>query len=107
MSPPTPRRLGSPVAAEAVDSARCASNASEAVLDGFRRRLGRPTKRSWEEKSTEELAADAAELSSALGAAPIEEARMAAIERLTELRAAGSISEEDYTRKKRRLSSYG
>ena len=77
------------------------------VLDGFRRRRGRPTNPSWEEKSTEELAAAAAELSAVLGAAPIEDARAAAIERLTELRAAGSISEEDYTREKRRLSQYG
>jgi hypothetical protein len=59
------------------------------------------------EESVEELAARATELSEVLGAAPVDEARLAAIERLTEMRAAGSISEEDFAREKRRLQAYG
>lgn len=47
-----------------------------------------------------------AAMSQALGAAPPDVARMAAIERLTELRAAGRISEEQYRDERRRLESY-
>lgn len=54
-----------------------------------------------------ELAAAATELSSALGAVPIDEARLAAIERLTELRAAGKISAEAFARERQRLLDYG
>ncbi len=57
--------------------------------------------------TVDELAAAAAELSSALGAVPIEEARLAAIERLTELRAAGKISAEAFARERQRLLDYG
>jgi len=59
------------------------------------------------DKSVDELAAAAVELSSALGAPPAADARIAALERLTELRAAGAISEEDFAREKRRLEGYG
>lgn len=54
-----------------------------------------------------ELAAAAAELSSALGRRPIDEARAAAVERLTELRAAGAISAEAFARERQRLLDYG
>ncbi|MDP8943351.1 MAG: SHOCT domain-containing protein [Actinomycetota bacterium] len=53
--------------------------------------------------TVDELAAAAASLSSALGAAPAEDARIAAVERLVELRAAGAISEENFAREKRRI----
>ncbi len=55
----------------------------------------------------EELGAAAAELSSALGAVPVDEARLAAIERLTELRTAGAISAEAFERERQRLLDYG
>ena len=45
-------------------------------------------------------------LSQALGAGPPDQARMAAIERLTELRAAGAISEEQFQKERRRLEDY-
>lgn len=48
-----------------------------------------------------------AALSSALGGADPADARVAAIERLTELRAAGAVGEEDYKRERRRLMGYG
>ena len=51
-----------------------------------------------------DAALDAA--SQALGAAPREHARVAAIERLTELRAAGTISQEQFERERRRLEAY-
>lgn len=57
-------------------------------------------------RTSEELRAAAAELSSALGADP-DYARVAAVERLTELRAAGAIGEEDYERERRRLMNLG
>ena len=57
--------------------------------------------------SVEELAAAAAALSSALGAAPAGDARAAALERLTELRAAGSITDENYARETRRILGSG
>lgn len=44
--------------------------------------------------------------SQSLGAGPPEVARMAAIERLTELRAAGKMTEEQYHKVRRRLESY-
>ena len=53
------------------------------------------------------MAGTARESFPALGAAPADEARLAAVERLTELRAAGSISEETFTRERRRLEEYG
>lgn len=46
-------------------------------------------------------------MSQALGAGPPGHARMAAIERLTELRAAGKISEEQFHKERRRLEDYG
>jgi hypothetical protein len=76
----------------------------------FRKRRGeRPATAAEPERDTtvEELASSASELSSALGAAPVEDARLAAIERLAELRAAGSISAEAFAREKRRLENYG
>jgi len=45
--------------------------------------------------------------SQALGAGTPDAARIAAIERLTEIRAAGGISEENYQRERRRLEEYG
>ena len=57
--------------------------------------------------SDEEVAAATSELSSALGAAPADDARNAAVERLTELRAAGAITEEQFAREKQRLLGYG
>ncbi len=69
------------------------------------RPVAEPANRS--DATVEELAAAAAELSSALGAAPIDEARLAAIERLTELRAAGEISAEAFDRERQRLLDYG
>ncbi len=46
-------------------------------------------------------------LSSALGAPDPDYARLAAVERLTELRAAGRLSEENYQRERRRLLGGG
>lgn len=51
--------------------------------------------------------AEAGGFAPARGAAPMSVARTAAIERLTELRAAGKIDEESFLREKERLSSYG
>lgn len=59
------------------------------------------------ELSAEERDAALAAMSQALGAGPPDVARAAAIERLTELRAAGKISEKQYRRERRRLESYG
>lgn len=53
------------------------------------------------------LAAAAAELSVSLGQAPADEARLAAVERLTELRAEGRVSEDDFVRERRRLMGEG
>ena len=57
--------------------------------------------------NADELAAALAALSSKLGGVPINDARIAAVERLTELRAAGAISEENFAREKRRILDYG
>jgi hypothetical protein len=54
-----------------------------------------------------ELRAAANALHRDLGAPPADYARMAAIERLTELRASGKMSEEDFLREKKRLENYG
>ena len=51
--------------------------------------------------------AEAGGFAPARGAAPMSVARTAAIERLTELRAAGKIDEESFQREKARLSRYG
>ena len=58
-------------------------------------------------RSPEELDAALAAMSQELGGATRDYARMAAIERLTEMRAAGTMSEEDYRRERRRLENYG
>ena len=55
----------------------------------------------------EELRAAVAALSSALGAPDPDYARLAAVERLTEMRAAGTLGEEDYKRERRRLMGDG
>ncbi len=55
----------------------------------------------------EERRAAVAALSSALGAPDPDYARLAAVERLTEMRAAGTVGEEDYQRERRRLMGYG
>ncbi len=60
-----------------------------------------------EPRTPEELRAAAAAHFSSLGAPDPDYARMAAIERLTELRAAGTLSEENYKRERKRLSEGG
>ncbi len=70
---------------------------------GRRRRL--PADMS--ELTREDAASATAALSSALGGAPPDQARLAAIERLTELRASGRMSEEDFKREKRRIEGGG
>jgi hypothetical protein len=57
--------------------------------------------------AAEQRDAAIAGLSQALGAGGPDVARRAAIERLTEIRAAGRISEEQYRKERRRLESYG
>ena len=57
--------------------------------------------------SSGELRAAAAALRADLGGPTPDYARMAAIERLTELRASGKMSEEDFLREKKRLENYG
>lgn len=69
-----------------------------------RRFLGRKPA---DEPSAEQRDAAIAAMSQALGAAPPDLARMAAVERLTEMRAAGTISAEQYRKERRRLESYG
>ena len=54
-----------------------------------------------------EAAARAADLSYSLGQARPDEQRIAAVERLTELRAAGKVSEENFLKEKRRLLGKG
>ncbi len=54
-----------------------------------------------------EVRAAAGALSSALGAPDPDYARLAAVERLTEMRAAGTVSEENYKRERRRLMGEG
>ncbi len=56
--------------------------------------------------SSGELRAAAGALRADLGEAPVDYARMAAIERLTELRASGKMSEENFLREKKRLENY-
>lgn len=51
----------------------------------------------------DDLAARAADLSYSFGRARPDEQRIAAVERLTELRAAGKVSEENFEKEKRRL----
>jgi hypothetical protein len=55
------------------------------------------------ELSTDELAAAARATTHELGAVEPDYARLAAVERLNELRARGMVSEENYLREKRRL----
>lgn len=70
---------------------------------GRRRRI--PAERgAW---SGSELRGAAGALHRDLGAPPLDYARRAAIERLTELRAAGRMSEEEFLREKKRLENYG
>lgn len=70
--------------------------------DGRRRRLPADLA----ELTAEQRDAAITALSQGLGAAPPDAARMAAIERLTEIRASGRISEEQYSRERRRLERY-
>ena len=56
------------------------------------------------QEEVDQLASAAADLSVSLGGAPPDEARLAAVERLTELHAEGRLSEEDYIRERRRLT---
>ena len=55
----------------------------------------------------EERGAAVTALSSALGAPDPDYARLAAVERLTEMRAAGTVSEENFIRERRRLMGDG
>ncbi|MGI8623463.1 MAG: hypothetical protein ACR2NB_08250 [Solirubrobacteraceae bacterium] len=59
------------------------------------------------ELTAEERDAALAAMSQALGGAAPDAARLAAIERLTEIRAAGRISQADFLRERRRLEDYG
>jgi hypothetical protein len=59
------------------------------------------------ELSTEEIAAAARATARELGAPDPSYAKVAAIERLNELRSAGAISEENYLREKRRIMALG
>lgn len=70
---------------------------------GQRRRI--PAERG--ELSSGEMRAAADALHRDLGRAPADYARIAAIERLTELKASGKMSEEDFLREKKRLEDYG
>ncbi|MDQ3607348.1 MAG: hypothetical protein M3459_00370 [Actinomycetota bacterium] len=70
---------------------------------GGRRRLPADMSR----LTPEERRAAMTALSGALGAPDPDYARLAAVERLTEIRAAGRISEEDFIRERRRLMDYG
>ena len=56
--------------------------------------------------SREDIAAAADYLSERMGKAPPDDAKAAAIERLTEMHAAGKISTENFEREKKRLSEY-
>lgn len=58
-------------------------------------------------RSQEEMDAALAALSRDLGGATLDYARVAAVERLNEMRAAGTITEDDYRRERRRLENYG
>lgn len=58
------------------------------------------------ELSPEQRDAAIGALSQALGAGPPDAAKIAAIERLTELRAAGKLTEEQFNKERRRLESY-
>ena len=58
------------------------------------------------ELTNEERDAAIAAMSHALGAPSPDNARMAAIERLTELRAAGRMTEEQFQKERRRLEDY-
>ena len=60
-----------------------------------------------DELTAEQRRAAVAALSRALGAPDPHYARLVAVERLTELRAAGKFSEEDYQRERRRLLGGG
>ncbi len=71
--------------------------------EGRRRRL--PA--NLDELSPDERDAAIAAMSQALGGPAPDAARMAAIERLTELRAAGKLSEDAYRRERKRLEEYG
>jgi hypothetical protein len=55
----------------------------------------------------DQLSSAAADLSISLGGVAPQEARLAAVERLTEMRAEGRVSEEDFIRERRRLMGEG
>lgn len=58
-------------------------------------------------EEADDLAARAADLSRSFGQMPPDEQRIAAVEKLTELRAAGKVSEENFLKEKRRLERRG
>jgi hypothetical protein len=59
------------------------------------------------ELSSQEIAAAARASSYELGAPDLSYAKIAAIERLNELRSAGAVSEENYLKEKRRITGLG
>lgn len=67
----------------------------------------RPSSADARQSEVDQLASAAADLSISLGGVSQEEARLAAVERLTELRAEGRVSEEDFIRERRRLMGSG
>jgi hypothetical protein len=89
-----------------------AAEATPAAGEGgsvvFEDEHGRPRRlpANLDELTPEQRDAAIGALSQALGAAPPDAARLAAIERLTELRAAGKLTEEQFQKERRRLESY-
>ena len=92
---------------------RTEATAAEATvgLKGFfkrgERRAGRAPDERPAAEAQDDLAERAANLSRSFGQAPPDEQRAAAVERLTELRAAGKVSEENFLKEKRRLEGRG
>ena len=89
----------------AADSARPPADGGRVV---FEDEHGRPRRLPADlgELSPEQRDAAIGALSQALGAGPPDAARVAAIERLTEMRAAGKLTEEQFHKERRRLESY-
>ena len=99
---PGEQRPPDPDLAEALARARGAAEGG--VSSGeHRRRMAAAL----EGTSVDDLAAAAAALSSALGAAPAGDARLAALERLTEAPRRRGVSDEDFARERRRLLGEG
>lgn len=75
--------------------------------DDDRDRRREPSPEAAGEERGDDVTERLSQLSQALGGAPPDEARIAAVERLTELRAEGKVSEENYRRERRRLMGEG